>query len=224
MSIECSEIDYYRVCKVGETMIIGNNEGYGNAIVNHDLLPTDLKLASTYNNTAITEISAKAFFSAHVVNVRVGKFVQKIHESAFRHCIYLKEIIIPPSVQFIGEGGIRKATTESVASEEPFTVIFLPESKLEYLDNYAISGALTITVYYCGCRTPSFISESIFMQANTVNLFTPAPMNFQQFVSKVDPNKCYMYPVFDRYRCDCTIRQIISLHHSAFFFLISFTQ
>ena len=51
----CSVVDSYYICSINNKLIIGQNTSvYGNAVVNKNLLPSNLTLKSKYNDTEIT--------------------------------------------------------------------------------------------------------------------------------------------------------------------------
>ena len=211
MDIECSVVDHYRICKKGEIMMIGQNTSApANAVPDQALLQATIHFPSEFNGTKITEIGLRAFFNVTtLINVTLGQYVRIIHESAFRHCTGLETIIIPSTVEYIGEGGIRKASTDGEASVSPFKVVFLPDSQLDHLENCSISGSLNITLVYCGCRQPSYFSDTTFLQVQILNFFSPAPMKFLSFHSKINPAQCYFPPVYDKYHCRCTVHHKI---------------
>ena len=201
MDYNCTIVDIFNICEKDGVIIFGNNQTTsGFSTPNY---PQNITLPSTFEEREITEVGFKAFSTTRVKNVVLGKYIIFIHQSAFRHCIELESITIPPTVKYIGEGGIRKANTEGKVNESSLFVFFLPNSQLQYLDGASVSGATSIKIVFCGCAAPKFISNSAFKQATDLKIITPAPMKLSGTRAIFRPNECYIYPVYNKYSCMC---------------------
>ena len=206
MEINCTNVDIFKICVSRDASNIDDNITLsGFASSNY---PVNITFPSTFEKRKITEIGVYSFSETRLKNVVLGRYVIYIRESAFRHCIELESIVIPPSVRYIGEGGIRKANTKGQVNDSSLFVFFQPDSQLQYLDDDSISGATSITVIYCGCKAPKFVSKSVFYQVTDLMIITPVSMKFDDVRSISKPEKCYVHPVYKKYQCKC----IISFH------------
>ena len=98
-----------------------------------------------------------------LTEVRIGRYVKIIEDSAFRCAYSLRKIIIPPSVTFVGNFSIRTAFENSSSNFESLDVFFEPNSRLNYVGFYGISGSRNINLYHCSCRKPDIVYNQFFI-------------------------------------------------------------
>ena len=199
----CHEINSYYVCKIDGSYFIGKNESSGDAVADISKLSPDLNLISEYNGHKITDIGKNAFYNTtKLKTVTIGKFVINIHYGAFRHCINLRSVIVPPSVQFLGEAALRIADTEGVNIDCNYTVLFEPDSQLTYISYVAISGATHLNVIYCSCSPPTHFEYYSYSNVD-FNFMIPIFYKVPNITTKVDSSQCNVYPVYNYFKCNC---------------------
>ena len=204
--MNCSSDNLLTYCWFNNVLYIGTNSSEDeNAIVNKQNLPANLTLPSKYQGNPIEVIGFHAFSGCEkITELRLGRYVKIIEDSAFRCAYSLRKIIIPPSVTFVGNYSIRTAFGNSSSNFGTLDVFFEPNSRLNYVGKYGISGAKYINIYYCSCRIPDVIANNFYYPGDTVKVFSSISFNFGRIstIKKVT-GMCNIHPFYEGFNCNC---------------------
>ena len=123
--MNCSSDNLLNYCWFNDVLYIGKNTTEDeNAFVNKQNIPANLTLPSKYQGNPIEAIGHYAFgYCSDIIELRIGRYVKIIENSAFRCTYSLRKIIIPPSVTFVGDYYIRTCFGNSSSNFESLDVL-----------------------------------------------------------------------------------------------------
>ena len=133
----------------GKWIIGTNNTGTKSGLKDWSTLGSILNIPSVIDGNNIEEIGKHAFYSCKVIEeIIIGDGIKKINQWAFAHLLNLRRIVIPSSVEFIGNNGIHcyNETAQSIYGESApettgkgnIVVTFLPDSKISFIGSFGI--------------------------------------------------------------------------------------
>ena len=159
----------------GKWIIETNKTDKRNGVENWELAGPILTIPSVIDGHQIEEIGVCAFYKCYnLEDVIISNNIKAIHNQSFSDCFNLRSIIIPPSIEFIGYCGIHSYNDSLINdplsiprynSKGFLTVIFQPNSHIQYIGRHAISRKENIIIYFSDKRYFPCDSDPFFQPA-----------------------------------------------------------
>ena len=175
------------VTKVGNKWIVGDNSTKnGNGVAEGKTAGEKLFIPSVINGHTIEEIGTYAFREIYTIKeIIIENGIKQINRYSFGDLRLLTSVTIPPSVKFIGYGGVHCYNTSvkdtgitpgaiEYTSRGKLIVNFLPNSNIKYIDDYGISRKENIEIYFWGHKSPDYNSDVFYCSMiKSVKIYSP---------------------------------------------------
>ena len=149
----------FNVNQINGKWIIGsNNTKSMDGLKDWSKIGPSLKIPSIIDGHKIEEIGNMAFYRCTILeDVIIEDGIKQINANGFQDCRNLKSVIIPASIEFIGNHAIHAFNTSSGGTSiGTLVVTFMPNSRLSYVETYGIARKETIIIHYYGKRMPKY--------------------------------------------------------------------
>ena len=196
--VDCYKWHEFKYCVVNGILVLGDNATAKSGLVSSGTYPSIVNIPFSVNGKEVKQIGAYSLeFCPLIKEIKIRAKITQINKHALWGCASLEKITIPNSCMYIFKSAIH-VWNSSLGNEKtnPGTteVIFLPNSKLAFIEMQGISYRENMYLYFCSYVNPKLDTYAFKWTINVV-AFSPYSFTFNgtSTVIKNFPSLCHPF-------------------------------